>query len=243
MQELENKLEREFELERMILFSDAVFAIAITLLILEVKFPKLPVNPSNSELKSLFQPVLIRFSAFIISFFFIGAMWAKHLKIFKYLRTYNSTLITINLFFLFFIVCFPFTVSGFSENLQPHFFLPVFLYLCNIACVSITKAILCYYLFRKNSPCTIPGFLPEKKYLLMESILTAMAITFTVLVMYIVYIIFPDNPLYAINSICVLIILMIFIHRYLKKLKPAKTGIGVIIWQHFKSLKHTKEKK
>lgn len=243
MQELENNLEREFELERMILFSDAVFAIAITLLILEVKFPELHANLSNAEIKSLFQPVIVRFFAFAISFFFIGTMWAKHLEIFKYLRTYNSTLITINLLFIFFIVCFPFTVSGFSENSPERFSLPLFFYVGNITCVSITKAMLCYYLFRKDSPCTIPGFLPEKKYLLIESILSAMIFVITVTLMFIIYKIFPDNPRYVLNSIYVLLILVIFLRRYLKKLKPAKPSFGKIVLQHLLSLKAIKGKK
>ncbi len=110
MSATQSELQKEFELERMILFSDAVFAIAITLLIIEIKFPEVPKDATVPEIEELLKPVIIRFLGFILSFFFIGLMWARHLKTFKYLKKYDNGVIYRNLVLLFFIVCFPFTV-------------------------------------------------------------------------------------------------------------------------------------
>lgn len=61
MTETKNELHKEFELERLILFSDAVFAIAITLIIIEIKFPEIPKHAKNSEIVNLFTPTFIHF--------------------------------------------------------------------------------------------------------------------------------------------------------------------------------------
>ncbi|MEO6453420.1 MAG: TMEM175 family protein [Ginsengibacter sp.] len=73
------ELKKEFEFERKILFSDAVFAIAITLLVIEIKFPEISRNASSEEIWKAFKPVFIRFLAFMLSFIFIGTMWTRHL--------------------------------------------------------------------------------------------------------------------------------------------------------------------
>ena len=65
-------LEKEFELERVILFSDAVFAIAITLLIIDIKWPEGEHLSGEAESKlKLVAPMIKSFGALIISFFFI----------------------------------------------------------------------------------------------------------------------------------------------------------------------------
>ena len=228
MKESSNELQREFELERMILFSDAVFAIAITLLILEVRFPGLPANPTKGEISILFRPVIFHFYAFVISFFFIGTMWAKHLAIFRYLRSYNNTIIFLNLTFLFFIVCFPFTVSGFSENMHSQIALPIMLYLGNITCVTIARAILSIYLFRKDIKEVVPGFMNEKKYLLIEGIWIAATFLISLFIMLIIYKLFPAKPgnlAYGIYPIAVSVFIM---RRYLKRYKPAKIKKAVV---------------
>lgn len=219
MKESENELQKEFELERMILFSDAVFAIAITLLILDVKFPDLSGELSKYQIKILFRPVILHFYAFTISFFFIGTMWAKHLAIFKCLRGYNTKIIAFNLIFLFFIVCFPFTASGFSENMNAHIMLPILLYMVNITCVSVAKAILCIYLFTKERKEVVPGFVDEKKYLLIESIWIASAFLVTLLIMFIIYKIYPDKPANLGYGFFLLFASLITMKKFLKKYK------------------------
>src|ERR1700740_817702 len=109
----DKSIHREFELERMILFSDAVFAIAITLLIIDIKFPELPADYKVSpDLSKIFAPTLVQFLGFLISFFIIGMSWAGHLKMFRYLKAYDNGVIFRNLLSLFFIVAFPFAASG-----------------------------------------------------------------------------------------------------------------------------------
>src|ERR1700744_6089437 len=100
-------LEKEFELERMILFSDAVFAIAITLLVIDIKWPELPESRAGVDKLQLLKPTIFGFLGFALSFFFIGKSWAIHLRLFRLLRKYDQGLINLNLLFLFFIVIFP----------------------------------------------------------------------------------------------------------------------------------------
>jgi len=75
------EIKKEFQLERMILFSDAVFAIVITLMAIEIKIPETVVLNDQTLPKALLHltPTLL---AYIVSFGFIGSIWYQHLKMF-----------------------------------------------------------------------------------------------------------------------------------------------------------------
>lgn len=227
MSDKQDELKKEFELERMILFSDAVFAIAITLLIIEIKFPEVEKGASTREIVHVFKPVIIRFLGFMLSFLFIGVMWTRHLKIFKYLQTYNDTVIFRNLVFLFFIVCFPFTASGLTENIRPGFYLPVFIYIINIACVTASQFWLCSYLFRKRSNVSVTGFETEKKYLFLQSKFVTISLWTTIAVMFILSFIFKGDSIYIFYCFYIPPLMMAFSRRYLKKYKPIKVKANV----------------
>lgn len=215
-------LKKEFELERMILFSDAVFAIAITLLVIDIKFPEIGRNETSEEIRKAFQPVMVHFFGFALSFLFIGVMWSRHLAIFKHLLTYNNGLIFRNLSFLFFIVCFPFVVTGFTENIRHGFVLPVILYFINICCTVIAQFAICHYIFKARTDLCAPGNEPQKKYLLLQSTYSAVIFLITGVGMYIAYVVSKGNFLSIVFSLYLLPLLMFFARKRLKKYKPVK---------------------
>ena len=104
----------KFQLERLILFTDAVFAIAITLLVIEIRVPELHHATEADALVGL-QRLIPKFIGFIISFFVIAIYWVAHHRIFRFVHRLDSQLIWINLFFLLGIVLMPFTTAYQSE--------------------------------------------------------------------------------------------------------------------------------
>jgi len=105
---------KEFQLERLILFSDAVFAIAITLLVIEMKVPALKEMTAH-DLKDALIEKIPEFFGFVISFAVIGQFWINHHRLFGYVTGYTTNLMWMNLHMLFWIVLVPFT-SGLNSR-------------------------------------------------------------------------------------------------------------------------------
>lgn len=110
----ESTTERSFELERVVFFSDAVYAIAITLLAIELKVPELPFE-DTAELYRALLSEWPRFLAFAFSFWIIAIYWVAHHRYFRFIKRYDERLIALNLLMLFFIVLIPFTTSVLGE--------------------------------------------------------------------------------------------------------------------------------
>ncbi|MCE1254289.1 MAG: DUF1211 domain-containing protein [Anaerolineae bacterium] len=106
--------EGSLDFERVVFFSDAVFAIAITLLALELRLPEL----HSVDDSSLFQALIgiwPRYLGFFISFWSIGSFWLGHHRKFSLLKVLNRRLIWLNLLFLMSIIFIPFPTSVISE--------------------------------------------------------------------------------------------------------------------------------
>lgn len=107
--------EKGLSFERVVFFSDAVFAIVITLLVLELKVPHLTEHSEPALRQALFE-LLPRVMGFVVSFLIIGLMWTEHHRIFRYIDNYNAGLLWRNLLLLLCISFVPFPTALFSEN-------------------------------------------------------------------------------------------------------------------------------
>jgi uncharacterized membrane protein len=94
-------------------FSDGVFAIAITLLILEIKIPR-----GDHALTHDLVQQWPSYLAFLFSFLFIGVMWINHHRIFTHIRRSDDGLLMLNLLLLLGITVLPFPTAVLASHLQ-----------------------------------------------------------------------------------------------------------------------------
>ena len=99
-------------------FSDGVFGVAITLLVLNIQVPHLPDSQDNN---SLFQALLTQwpvYLGYITSFFTVGVVWANHHTTFGMIRYSDHGLRIVNLFLLMAVTLIPFTTALLAEYIQ-----------------------------------------------------------------------------------------------------------------------------
>jgi uncharacterized membrane protein len=107
--EVREEVRKEFQVERVILFTDAVFAIVITLMAIEIRLPEDAGHLHGmGEIIRHLGPTII---AYMVSFFFIGSIWYQHLRTFSVLKDFDRGLIVRNMVLLFLVGLFPFTAS------------------------------------------------------------------------------------------------------------------------------------
>src|SRR6185436_2592697 len=155
---LHNELKKEFQLERLILFSDAVFAIAITLLVIEIKVPEFPgaheKHITESELLQKLKELIPKFVGFIISFLLIGQYWIVHHRMFSFVVNYTDRLIWLNILFLFAIALMPFSTGFYSEYVLRGVVTPVIFYTANIALLGLANFLMWRYLSNQKNNLT-----------------------------------------------------------------------------------------
>jgi uncharacterized membrane protein len=86
-----------------IIFSDAIFAFSITIVLLSIPIPQLPNNLDEAQIQLKLLEMLPYFESYGISFALIGIYWVSYHKIFNKITGSHPVLVGLNLVFLFFV--------------------------------------------------------------------------------------------------------------------------------------------
>ena len=117
----EDKRMEEKETGRLEAFSDGVFAVAITLLVLTIKIPGVDVPatqlPNDTRLWSMLLSEWPMLAAYTTSFATIGVMWINHHRLYTHIKRTNTMLMLLNLLLLLVIVFVPVPTALVAEYL------------------------------------------------------------------------------------------------------------------------------
>lgn len=142
---------REFryaETNRLETFSDGVFAIAITLLVLEIRVPELGPGGLAAALRHLWPSYI----AYATSFGIIGIMWANHHSLFRLVRRADHLLVMLNVVLLACVAFIPFPTAVLARYLREGIdeSVAVAAYGTTLTVTSIVYASLWFYLVRNR---------------------------------------------------------------------------------------------
>ncbi len=105
------------ETARLETFCDGVFAIAITLLVLEIHVPQLGAEASSAALARLLVQNWPSYLGYVLSFVVIGIMWANHHSIFRYVRRTDRYFLLLNVGFLMCVAFLPYPTAVLARYL------------------------------------------------------------------------------------------------------------------------------
>jgi uncharacterized membrane protein len=150
--------------DRIVNLSDGIFAIAMTLLVLDIRVPDVPENLVGSDLPGVLLSLWPRYLGYFLSFVGISVFWMIHHSVFRPIRAYDRNLLYLNFLFLMVVAFLPFPTALLGEygNHQ----LPVAVYAATLAVGRLLLTALYWYSTRNErllaepqDPATVRFFL------------------------------------------------------------------------------------
>lgn len=140
-----------YDKNRVINFSDAVFSIVMTLLILEVGVPSAK-SINTMAFTDILSNRIPDFIGLVVSFLVSALYWIGHIKLMKYVSAVTGKLLWLNIFFLLAIVVLPFStamyVNGFGHTG------PFVFYCINLAVIGLFNLLMLRYVYRLENQKT-----------------------------------------------------------------------------------------
>jgi uncharacterized membrane protein len=150
---------QDFQVERIAFFSDAVFAIAITLLIIEFHPPHVTKDSTAAEVWHEVKEMKFKFAALVLSFVLVVGYWMRHHLLFKHIHNYNKRIIVANMALLLPIIFFPFTTSFLYESIHGNVqavVIPYRLFMLNNVLAGALTAWFYWLVIKKYKACSYP---------------------------------------------------------------------------------------
>ena len=147
--------------ERVVTLSDGVFAIVLTILVLEIAVPEGLSEQSLRQVLESLRPTLV---AWVISFLITAMFWVVHRDLFSRVKTVNRDLVWLNLLFLLPVSLIPFAASVLGKYPDE----PVALHLYGVVMIAATvmRTVLYWYVIRR--PALLwPDVIPERSGLVL----------------------------------------------------------------------------
>jgi uncharacterized membrane protein len=150
--------------DRIVNLSDGVFAIAITLLVLDIRAPDIPEDLVSSQLPAALLSLWPDYLGYFLSFVGISAFWLIHHSMFRPIRSYDRNLLYLNFLVLMVVAFVPFPTSLLGEYGDHQ--LPVAIYAATLAVGRLLLTAIHWYSTRNDrlldepqDPATVRFFL------------------------------------------------------------------------------------
>ena len=137
-----------FTVDRIVALTDGVFAIAMTLLVLNLSIPVIAPHMVQVDLPHRLLELWPKLLGYLISFIALGVCWLMHHRIFHYIQYADNTLLFLNIFFLMFIALVPFSTSLLTDYGEAQITFAV--YGINLSALFILRYFMWDYAARKN---------------------------------------------------------------------------------------------
>jgi uncharacterized membrane protein len=181
--------ERDYDIGRLMAFSDGVFAVAITLLVFNVPVPAIVQSDAMSRLPDALLHTAAPLLTFALSFFLVGFYWIRHHQLFRQVVSADVWLLWLNLVVLFLVCLLPFSsgVVGRYHNTV----IGAEVYAVNLGAIAIAFSALYLYATRAHQVRQLPpgmgvGFFSQG--LLLPVVVVAMVMAIAPLNLVVAYI-------------------------------------------------------
>jgi uncharacterized membrane protein len=105
-----------FEANRLLAFSDGVFGVAITLLVIDLRLPAIVLGSDDAAFLRALSGMGQKLFVFAFTFLIVGMSWMGHHRKFSYIDRVDAPLLWLNLTYLLSLCLVPFASSALAEH-------------------------------------------------------------------------------------------------------------------------------